>query len=260
MAMTVTSGGIHLHVQAQGPKDGRVVLFSNSLGTDMRVWDPVLPHLPAGLRILRYDKRGHGLSDCPPSPYRMEDLVTDAAAVVAAFDATDVTLVGLSIGGLIGQGLAARHPEMLRALVLLDTAAKIGTPEIWRDRMNAVERLGLPGISEAILERWFSPNFRADAAKLAPWQNMLTRTPVQGYLGCSAAIAETDFSEKTAALSLPVMAMAGEFDGSTPPEVVRATAGLCGGQFHLVEGAGHIPGVEQPKVVADLITHFLDGT
>lgn len=260
MAMSVTSGDVQLHVRSDGPETGRPVLFANSLGTDMRVWDPVLPHLPQGLRIVRYDKRGHGLSDCPPAPYKMDTLVDDALAVIDAFDLADITVVGLSIGGLIGQGLAARRPDLFRGLVLMDTAARIGTAQMWQERMDVVERLGLTGLSDSVMERWFSPEMLADAARLAPWKNMLSRTPADGYLGCCAAIAGADYTETTRALRLPVMAMAGEYDGSTPPDVVAATAALCGGAFHLIKNAGHIPGVERPDVVGDLITRFLAAT
>ncbi len=108
---TVTSNGVTLHVQLEGPEDGPVVMFANSLGTDLRVWDLLLPHLPEGLRIVRFDKRGHGLSDCPDAPYDMDALVTDAEAIIDAFGLRDITFVGLSIGGLIGQGWRSAAPR-----------------------------------------------------------------------------------------------------------------------------------------------------
>ncbi len=257
---TVTSGTVHLHVKDEGPRDGRVVMFGNSLGTDFRVWDLMLPHLPGGLRIVRFDKRGHGLSDCPPAPYAMDDLVGDTLAIVDALDLRDITFVGLSIGGMIGQGIAARRPDLLRALVLMDTAAKIGTPALWDDRIATVRSKGLSAMSDGIMQRWFSDAFRADAPRLAPWVNMLTRTPAEGYAGCSAAISGADLTETTKQITLPVMAIGGSEDGSTPPDVVRATADLCGAPFHLIEGAGHIPCVEAPEETAALIADFLERT
>ncbi|WP_300587891.1 3-oxoadipate enol-lactonase [Marivita sp.] len=254
---TVTSNGAVLHVQVDGPDTGPVVMFANSLGTDLRVWDPLLPHMPKGLRIVRFDNRGHGLSDCPAAPYDMDTLVSDAEAVVDALGLTNVAFVGLSIGGLIGQGLAARRPDVMRALVLMDTAAKIGSPEMWGDRIAAVQSGGLEPMGDAILDRWFAPEMRNDATRLAPWRNMLIRTPVDGYVGCCAAIAGADFTASTAALTLPVMAMAGAEDGATTPDLVEATAKLCNAAFHVIANAGHLPCVEAPETVGALISDFL---
>ncbi|WP_416882793.1 3-oxoadipate enol-lactonase [Marivita sp.] len=254
---TVTSNGAVLHVQVDGPDTGPMVMFANSLGTDLRVWDPLLPHMPKGLRIVRFDNRGHGLSDCPAAPYDMDTLVFDAEAVVEALGLTNVAFVGLSIGGLIGQGLAARRPDVMRALVLMDTAAKIGSPEMWGERIAAVQSGGLEPMGDAILDRWFAPEMRNDATRLAPWRNMLIRTPVDGYVGCCAAIAGADFTASTAALTLPVMAMAGSEDGATTPELVEATAKLCNAAFHVIANAGHLPCVEAPETVGALISDFL---
>lgn len=257
---TVFTSGIRLHIRDEGPRDGRVVMFGNSLGTDLRVWDALLPLLPEGLRIIRYDKRGHGLSDATPAPYAMADLVGDAEAICESLGLSDVTFVGLSIGGLIGQGLAAKRPDLVRALVLMDTAARIGTAESWRDRIGAIEAGGIAAMADPILERWFTPGFRAGNPEFALWRNMLTRTTVAGYNGCCAAIAGADMTESTRALRLPVMAMAGDQDGSTPPDLVRATAELCGAELHLIADAGHIPCVEQPGATAQLIADFLERT
>lgn len=257
---TVTSNGTVLHVQVEGPEDGPVIMFANSLGTDLRVWDPLLPYLPDRLRIVRFDKRGHGLSDCPAAPYGMDTLVTDAEAIAVGLGLKEIVFVGLSIGGLIGQGFAARRPDLFRGLVLMDTAAKIGSPEMWQERIDAVHSGGLAAMADAILDRWFAPAMRNGSVSLTPWRNMLTRTPSEGYAGCCAAIAGADFTEKTAALTLPVIAMAGSEDGATPPDLVEATATLCGAAFHVIDGAGHLPCVEAPDRVGALITDFLEET
>ncbi len=257
---TVTSNGVTLHVQLEGPEDGPVVMFANSLGTDLRVWDLLLPHLPEGLRIVRFDKRGHGLSDCPEAPYHMDTLVADAEVIIDTLGLRDIAFVGLSIGGLIGQGLAARRPEVMRALVLMDTAAKIGSPEMWQERIDALRTGGIGSMADSFLNRWFAPEMRNDPARLAPWRNMLTRTPIEGYIGCCAAIAEADFTRSTRALTLPVMAMAGSEDGATTPEMVRATADLCNAAFHVIQDAGHLPCIEAPEQVGALITDFLKET
>lgn len=249
------------HIRDEGPRDGRAVVFANSLGTDLRVWDALLPHLAPGLRIIRFDKRGHGLSDASPAPYAMADLVGDAAAILDCLGVRGATFVGLSIGGMIGQALAAARPDLVRALVLMDTAAKIGTPEMWRTRIAAVLAEGIAALADPILERWFAPDYhRTRTAELALWRNMLCRTPAQGYAGCCAAIAGADLTDATRALRLPALVMAGDCDGSTPPDLVRATADLLGAPFHLIEGAAHIPCVERPEPVAALINDFLEAT
>lgn len=257
---TFTPSDITLHIRDEGPRDGRVVVFANSLGTDLRVWDALIPLLPAGLRIVRFDKRGHGLSDATPAPYTMDTLIGDVAALCDGLGLADITFVGLSIGGLIGQGLAATRPDLVRALVLMDTAARIGTAEMWDGRIAAIRAGGIGALEGPILERWFTAPFRAENPEFRLWANMLTRTTVEGYVGCCAAIAGADLTESTRALGLPVLAMAGDQDGSTPPDLVRATAALCDADFHLIAGAGHIPCVEQPEATARLIAEFLERT
>ncbi|MDD7969564.1 3-oxoadipate enol-lactonase [Roseinatronobacter alkalisoli] len=258
---TVIHNGTVLHIRDEGPRDGAPVLFANSLGTDLRVWDAVLPLLPDGLRLIRYDKRGHGLSDAPPAPYAMDDLIADAAAVLDALQVTKAVVVGLSIGGMIAQGLAHARPDLVRGIVLMDTAARIGPAQMWQDRIKAVQEHGIAPLADGVMARWFAPAFHRDnAAELALWRNMLCRTTRDGYAGCCAAIAGADLTDTTRALDLPAIAMAGSEDGATPPELVRATASLLGAQFHLIDGAGHLPCVESPARVADLITAFLKET
>ena len=255
----IETNGVRLHVSDEGPRDGFAVVFANSLGTDFRVWDAVLPHLPEGLRLIRYDKRGHGLSDCPAAPYHMGDLVKDAAGVMDTLKVRSALFVGLSIGGIIAQGLAAERPDLVRAMVLADTGAKIGTPQMWEDRVAAVRAGGIEALEGPILERWFSKDFRENRqGELAAWRHMLCRTPVEGYAGCSLAIAETDLVESTSRLSLPTLAIVGSEDGSTPPDLVRETADLISGsRFEVIRGAGHLPCVEQPQEMARLITEFM---
>ena len=253
-------GDVRLHYRIDGPDDGAPVVFANSLGTDMRLWDPVLPLLPDGLRILRYDKRGHGLSSCPDAPYSMGGLVSDAERLMDHFGFRDALFVGLSIGGMIAQGLAVKRIDLMRAMVLSNTGAKIGTADMWADRIAAVEAGGIEALADAVMERWFSAAFRA-GPDLALWRNMLVRQPDAGYAGCSAAISGTDYFTTTATLRLPTLGIAGTEDGSTPPDLVRETVDLIpGSQFALIRQAGHLPCVEQPAEYARHLTAFIDAT
>ncbi|WP_299830092.1 3-oxoadipate enol-lactonase [uncultured Roseobacter sp.] len=250
-------GDVRLHYRVDGPAEGAPVVFANSLGTDLRLWDPILPHLPEGLRIIRFDKRGHGLSSCPPSPYTMGALITDTEQLLDHLQVRDCVFVGLSIGGMIAQGLAVKRLDMIRAMVLSNTGAKIGTPDMWSERIESVRQGGIESLADAVMERWFSEGFRA-TPELELWRNMLTRQEDEGYMGCSAAISGTDFYTTTASLRLPTLGIAGSEDGSTPPDLVRETTGLIpGSQCHVIRRAGHLPCVEQPEEYAAHLTRFL---
>ena len=245
-----------LHVQQDGPEGAPAVVFANSLGTDLRLWDQALPRLPRGLRFIRYDKRGHGLSSLGGGR-SIEDHADDAITVIEQVARGPVVFVGLSIGGMIAQVVASRRPDLVRAVVLSNTAAKLGTAESWQTRIEAVEAGGLESIADAVMERWFAPAFR-DAPDCALWRAMLVRTPSRGYIAACAALAGADQRAATAALRLPALAIAGSEDGATSPEVVRETAALIpGAAFHEIRGAGHLPPVETPAAWAALAAPFL---
>lgn len=250
-------GDLRLNYRIEGSDDGAPVVFCNSLGTDLRLWDPIMPHLPAGLRILRYDKRGHGLSDVPDGPYSMGALVSEAEHLMDMLGFRDAIFVGLSIGGLIAQGLAAKRLDLVRAVVLSNTGAKIGTRDMWKGRIDTVKAGGTDAVVDATMERWFSAAFRRTDAFHA-WRNMFLRCPIEGWTGCGAAISGTDFYASTGALRLPALGIAGSEDGSTPPDLVRETVDLIpGSKFALIRGAGHLPCVEKPEEYAALLTDFL---
>ncbi len=173
-------GDVVLHYADTGPKEAPAVVFSNSLGTDFRLWDGILPHMPEGLRVIRYDTRGHGLSTCPAGPYSMGALIHDAERLIEGLAVRDCVFVGLSIGGMIAQGLAAKRLDLVRAVVLSNTAPKIGTRTMWEERIAMVETQGLQAMSGAIMERWFSKPFR-EGPQVTPWRRMVETTPPEGY-------------------------------------------------------------------------------
>lgn len=252
--MRLTFDDVTLHTHVTGPKDGPTVVFANSLGTDLHLWDEILPHLPETLRIIRWDKRGHGQSSVPPAPYSMGALVRDAERVCDAHGVKDCVFVGLSIGGMIAQALAVKRPDLIRAIVLSNTAAKLGTAQIWQSRIDAIHAGGLPAIADAVMERWFAPKF----ADMPLWREKFLQTPPEGYIGACHAIAGTDLMTPTSGLRLPCLAIAGDRDGASPPDLVRETADLIpGSRFALIRGAGHLPCVEKPVEYAKLLTEFL---
>jgi 3-oxoadipate enol-lactonase len=253
--------GIAMHYRDEGPSHAPAIVFVNSLGTDFRIWDGVVEALGERYRIIRYDKRGHGLTDAPPAPYAMADHVADLEALLELLGVGEVMPVGLSVGGMIVTQYAARHPGRVRRLVLCDTAHKIGNDELWNSRIAAVEREGIASIRDMVMERWFSPSFRSSQrAALAVCSNMLVRQPVAGYSGTCAALRDTDNTDLVKALKIPVLLMVGSNDGSTPPDLVRSTHDLIpGSRFVVLDGPGHIPCVEAPEETARLIGDFAAG-
>ena len=250
-------GDVQLHYQIDGDPNGSPVVFANALGTDMQIWDAVLPHLPAGLKLIRYDLRGHGRSSAPPAPYSMGALIRDAEQLLDHLDIRDCVFVGLSIGGMIAQGLAVKRLDQIRGLVLSNTAAKIGTKSMWQQRIDTVNTTGIEAISDAVMERWFSRRVRA-TPEVAEWRDMLVQQSPVGYAGCCAAIAGTDFYTPTSGLRLPTLGISGSEDGATPPDLVRETIDLIpGSSFSLIRKAGHLPCVDQPKEFAALLDTFL---
>ncbi|MGI9402777.1 MAG: 3-oxoadipate enol-lactonase [Rhizobiaceae bacterium] len=240
-----------------GNSGGFPIIFANSLGTDLRLWDDVIPALADQFRIIRFDKRGHGLSSTPPGPYSMDDLTDDVEQLLDHLEISSCFFVGVSIGGMIGRNLAARRPDLIKAMVLSNTAPVMGNAEMWNDRVAAIRQGGMESIAGTILDRWFSTEFRkrqeADA-----WQNMLARTPQEGYIGCCQAIAETDLTSSTAKLSLPVLVVAGSEDQASPPDTVyKLTEIITGAEYQLLGSVGHLPCVEAPETFSRLLLEFI---
>ncbi len=256
----INRDGVTLHAETSGPKDGPVLMFSNSLGSTLRLWDAVLPHLPDGLRIVRYDMRGHGQSDVPKGPYSMGALVADAEAICDALAIKDALFVGLSVGGMVAQGLAIKRLDLIRALVLSNTAAKIGTPKLWQDRIDTIRTKGMAVMAEGVMQRWFGRDFYG-TPQMRPWQEMLAAVDPEGYTGVCAAIAGTDFYTPTSGLRLPTLGISGSEDKSTPHDLVRETVDLIpGSTFHVMRRLGHLPCVEDPAGYAALLNGFITRT
>lgn len=251
-----------LHYEDRGGESLPALVFSNSLGTDFRIWNAVVGELGENYRFIRYDKRGHGLSEATPAPYAMTDHVNDLAVLLDRLGITNASIVGLSVGGMIAQGLAALRPDLVSALVLCDTAHRIGTPELWNERIDGVTANGFASLADAIMERWFTAAYRSpENANFTGYLAMLTRTTVEGYVGTCAAIRDCDLTESARALSVPTLCLVGDQDGSTTPDLVRSLAELIdGAQFAVVKDAGHLPCIEQPGETAKLIDQFLNST
>lgn len=254
----ICTGNIVQHYVIEGAAQGPVLVFSNSLGTDLSTWDAVVPHFSKRFTILRYDSRGHGLTDVPSESCTMDDLVSDLVALLEALKIPDAVICGLSVGGLIAQGLAAAYPERVRALVLCDTAMKIGPRSLWDERIAAIEAGGMVALADAIMERWFTASFRKNrAAEIQGYKNMLVRTPVEGYVGICRAIRDADLTEAAGTIDKRTLVLCGEQDIATPPALGRALAGaIAGAEFALIADSGHLPCIEQPDALAHRIEQF----
>lgn len=251
----VRIGNVVLHHAVSGPEGAPAIVLVNALGSDFRIWSTVAPHLATRHRVIVCDKRGHGLSDCPPGPWSIDDHVDDLLGLLDHLGVRRVLAVGLSVGGLVVQRLYQRAPQRVAGLVLACTAARIGTEEVWNARIAEVEAGGVAPLVANVLTRWFSPAFRArhpDA--VAGWGNMVARTPAAGYAATCAALRDADYRAAAAEIAVPVLCIAGDQDGSTPAEVVAATAALIpGARLEILAGAAHMAGIEQGPHVAGLI-------
>ena len=256
------ANGLVVHYLVEGPEGLPPLVFINPLGCDLRVWSDVACILKPDFRVVCYDKRGHGLSESGPDHAEMADYARDLAALLEALGVGRAAIVGMSIGGVIAQELCRQRPDLVAALVLCDTAAKIGTDESWDERIAAVERGGIESIVEAVLERWFTPDFRVQRApEYAGVRAMLTRTPKQGYLAACGALKRADLRPSAPLIEAPTLCLVGDQDGSTPVALVRQTAALIkGARFEIIEGAGHLPNVEKPAAVARLIAEHVTRT
>ncbi|TIV67512.1 MAG: 3-oxoadipate enol-lactonase [Mesorhizobium sp.] len=256
----VSIGGVTLHhryIEAAG--SSRPIVFINSLGTDFRIWDDVVAKLSGEMPMLVYDKRGHGLSDIGGGVRSIDDHVDDLLGLIDHFGFDKVVLYGLSVGGLIAQRLYTRHPKCVEALILSDTAHKIGTAESWNTRIATVERDGIEVIADGIMKVWFTPDFHAArAAELAGCRNMLTRQALPCYVGTCMAVRDADLTDAARRIAVPTLCIVGDQDGSTPPDLVRSLAGLIpGARFEVIRDAGHIPCIEQPEALVSLIRDFV---
>ena len=253
------ANGIHIHYADEGRHDGYPVVFSNSLGSDFRLWDRVCALMPEGLRLIRYDKRGHGLSSCPNGPYTISQLTEDCTALLEALGVRECFFVGLSIGGLTAQELALKRPDLVKAVVLSNTGARIGDPEMWKSRIEAARSGKLPELSDSVLERWFSAEFRRRRPdELEGWRAMLTRTPAEGYASCCEAIMSADFRDSVGSIGVPALLIGGTEDGATPADLVRRTATLIpNSTVRIIDGAGHLPCVDSAEEYASQLKDFM---
>ena len=245
---------IQVHSVVEGTRSGPTVVLVNSLGTTSRMWDPQVPTLAAGRRVVRYDARGHGKSPVPPGPYTIEQLADDLLALLDRLDIERAHLVGLSLGGMTAMSLAAERPDRVTSLSLLCTSARLGPEQMWVDRAHTARTQGMAVLGQAVIERWLTPRFRAEHPDRATaMQKMVESTPAEGYAGSCDAIRHMDLRERLPSITAPTLVVAGSEDPATPPEHGRLIAdSIPGSRLEVIDGAAHLVTIEEPARVTEL--------
>jgi 3-oxoadipate enol-lactonase len=260
-----TGSAPSLRYTVREARDGaarHAIVLSHALGCDHSMWDGLANQLAAEHRVIVYDHRGHGDSDAPPGPYTMAQLADDALRVLDDAGANSVVWIGLSMGGMVGQELALRHPARVQALVIANSTGAY--PEaalpMWQQRIDAVTQGGMPAIVDMVLARYFSDDFRVrNASTVARFARRLRATDAAGYLACSHAVRGVDTLPRLSQLRLPALVIAGERDEATPVALSQAIAErLPGAQLVVLPGAAHISVIEQPEAFAQAVREFID--
>jgi 3-oxoadipate enol-lactonase len=259
--MRIKANDIQMNYELTGKDDGAVVIFSHSLGCSLAMWDPQMDSLEPHFRILRYDTRGHGLSQASVGAYTLELLGEDAIGLLDALDIDAVHWVGLSMGGMIGQYLALNHADRLRSLILCDTSAAI--PEeaqpLWQERIDAARDKGMEALIEAVMERWLSPSsIGRNSVTVARIRTQFLATSVDGYVGCSEAIRKHNYMDQLANINIPTLIIVGEDDPGTPVAASKAMhERIPNSKLIVVPSARHLSNLEQPKLFNTALLDFL---
>ena len=263
MTDTIHANGIDIAYRFDGPENAPLVTLSNSLASNMAMWDAQVPALVPDWRVLRYDTRGHGATSAPPAPYTMDTLVADLIGLWDALGVERCAFVGLSLGGMIGQAIGIEHGRRVSALVLCDTLARWpeGAGTIWDGRIRAAQTQGVKALVEGTLERWFTPAFlKSGSPEVARIGAMIGATPAPGFIGCAHAIKRIDFLDRLGRISVPTLVVAGADDPATPVSAARDIhSRIPGARLVVIDNAAHLANVEQPAAFNQALSDFLGG-
>ena len=255
----IHANGIELFYELSGPDDAPVVVFSNSIGTTLEMWDGQVPALAERYRCLRYDTRGHGRSPVVDRPVGIDDLAGDLAGLLDALGIAKAHVVGLSLGGMTAQALALKYPERLDRLVLMATAAWLPPPEAWHARAETVRAQGMAAIVEAVIPRWFTPAFVSGSPdRIVPVRERFLANDPRGYARCCEAIAAMDLRPAISRIAAPTMILAGADDPATPVAMMAEIRDrIAGAMLHVLPEAAHLLAIEQSVTVTAMLARFL---
>jgi len=255
---TIELEGVSIHYEVSGRASARTLVFSNSLGSNLHMWDKVLPFLESDFRVLRYDTRGHGLSSTPALPWSLDILAEDLLGLLNALSIEHAHLCGLSLGGMVGLWLAVHSPERIKRLVLANTATRIGSREMWETRIATVKSQGMAELARATVDRWLTPGYvhqnpeEADAIR-----SMIEQTPPEGYIGCCGVLRDTDLRGDLGCIQAPCLVITGTHDPATPPSDGRLLESSLPHARYLELDAAHLSSWERPAEFAEALRAFV---
>jgi 3-oxoadipate enol-lactonase len=253
------TGDVRLNYRFDGPEKAPVILLSNSLGTNLSMWDPQATVLGEKFCVLRYDLRGHGLSTVPPGPYTIEQLGRDAIALLDALKIESAYFCGLSMSGMIGMWLGANAANRMKGLVLCNTAAKIGNAETWNARIKDVKERGMAAIATTVVLRWFSEDFIKKSPEVVEaTRQMLLQAQPEGYAACCAAVRDADFRQELPRVTARTLVIAGAQDPVIPPAEARLVADGIPGASYLELQAAHLSNIEAAPQFTEALLKFLN--
>jgi 3-oxoadipate enol-lactonase len=261
--MKIKANGININYEIDGVGGLPWLVFSNSLSTNLHMWDTQANDLKNSCRVLRYDQRGHGQSDAPAGRYTFAMLIADAVGLMDALNVKRAHFAGLSMGGVTAMGMAQLHPARVDKAIVCDTPC-LSTPQtaqMWEERIAAVEKAkSMEPLVEPTIERWFPADIRArKPAYIDKVRQMVRASPVNGLIGCAAALANHDYNAKAGTVTRPVLFIVGEKDGATPAIMKQMHERLKGSKFVELAGAGHISNMDRPAEFTRAIREFLAG-
>jgi len=247
-----------LHYTFTGPASAPALILSHSLGTTLSMWDAQASVFDKSFRVLRYDMRGHGKSSVPPPPYTVAGLAQDVLELADSLNLARFHFCGLSLGGMIGMTLALQTPDRLQRLVLCNTSPKIGAPEFWNTRIEAVRSKGMKEVAPAVIARWFTPEFQASSPDtVAATMSVLESLDPQGYIGGCTAVRDFDFRDNLAKIRTPTLAISGTHDPAATPADGRSLAEHIAGARYVELPTSHLSCVQDPPRFNQEVLSFL---
>ena len=259
--MKIKAKGITVNYQLDGPDGAPWLILSNSLATDLTMWDEQARGLGRAFRVLRYDQRGHGGTEASRGRYTFEQLIADALALMDALAIKRAHFAGLSMGGATALGLALQHPDRLEKVIVCDSPCQ-STPtssQQWEERIVLAQKQGMEALVEPTITRWFPPEvLQASPPHLDKVRQMIRTTPVEGFIGCAAALADHNYAAAVATVTRPVLFLVGEKDAAAAP-MRKLNEALPGSRYAELAGAGHISNLDQPAAFTRAVADFLSG-
>jgi 3-oxoadipate enol-lactonase len=259
--MKINVNGININYELSAPESAPVVMLSHSLAASLAMWAPQIATLSARYRVLRYDLRGHGLSEAPKGPYTFDNLADDALGLLRALNIKRCHFVGLSIGGMIGQALGLRPAPEIASLTLCATSSRMPAEmqSVWDTRIAQVRAQGVGSIASGTMERWFTAPFHAShATTIAEVGAMIAGTSAEGFAGCASAIKTLNFTDQLKKISLPTLLIVGRDDPGTPVAASEAIQReIKGAELVVLENAMHICNIEQAEAFNNALLGFL---